>query len=84
MLDFAGCYIGQETVARLITYQGVKQHLWGLILDGYVDPGTTIILDGQKVCLIPWGSFIITVIVIYSFSSLLVAMISCTISHLNV
>lgn len=44
-----GCYIGQETVARLITYQGVKQHLWGLSLDGPVDPGSIILLDGAKV-----------------------------------
>ena len=51
MRDFAGCYIGQETVARLITYKGVKQHLWGLNLDGHVDPGTSILLDGEKVCI---------------------------------
>lgn len=25
-----GCYIGQETIARLNTYQGVKQRLWGI------------------------------------------------------
>jgi tRNA-modifying protein YgfZ len=25
-----GCYIGQETIARLNTYKGVKQRLWGL------------------------------------------------------
>lgn len=28
-----GCYIGQETIARLQTYKGVKQNLWGLLLD---------------------------------------------------
>ncbi len=25
-----GCYIGQETIARLDTYKGVKQQLWGI------------------------------------------------------
>jgi folate-binding protein YgfZ len=25
-----GCYIGQETIARLNTYKGVKQRLWGI------------------------------------------------------
>ncbi|MCO5594249.1 hypothetical protein L7F22_048276 [Adiantum nelumboides] len=44
-----GCYIGQETVARLVTYQGVKQHLWGLALNGPVDPGSIILSDGEKV-----------------------------------
>ena len=29
-----GCYIGQETIARLNTYKGVKQRLWGVRLDG--------------------------------------------------
>ncbi len=27
-----GCYIGQETIARLNTYKGVKQRLWGVKL----------------------------------------------------
>ncbi len=27
-----GCYIGQETIARLNTYKGVKQRLWGIKL----------------------------------------------------
>jgi tRNA-modifying protein YgfZ len=27
-----GCYIGQETIARLNTYQGVKKQLWGIRL----------------------------------------------------
>ncbi len=29
-----GCYIGQETIARLNTYQGVKKRLWGFALAG--------------------------------------------------
>jgi tRNA-modifying protein YgfZ len=45
-----GCYIGQETIARLNTYQGVKQQLWGLRLPSPVEPGTAICLsDGTKV-----------------------------------
>ncbi|MEM6598918.1 MAG: folate-binding protein [Cyanobacteria bacterium P01_D01_bin.36] len=31
-----GCYIGQETIARLNTYQGVKKRLWGLVLENDV------------------------------------------------
>ena len=44
-----GCYIGQETIARLNTYQGVKQRLWGLRLSQAVAPETPITLDGKKV-----------------------------------
>lgn len=45
-----GCYIGQETIARLNTYQGVKQRLWGIKLaDSPVKPGTIITLEGEKV-----------------------------------
>lgn len=44
-----GCYIGQETIARLNTYQGVKQRLWGVRLTAPVSPGTIITLGEQKV-----------------------------------
>nr|WP_310415109.1 folate-binding protein [Chamaesiphon sp. OTE_8_metabat_110] len=44
-----GCYIGQETIARLNTYKGVKQYLWGLKLAGSVAVGTLITIDGEKV-----------------------------------
>ncbi|URR36696.1 folate-binding protein [Thermosynechococcus sp. HN-54] len=47
-----GCYIGQETIARLNTYQGVKQHLWGLELSAAVTPPTPLFLDGEKVGLL--------------------------------
>lgn len=47
-----GCYIGQETIARLQTYQGVKQQLWGLRLPTYVAPGTPILLEAAKVGLL--------------------------------
>lgn len=44
-----GCYIGQETIARLNTYKGVKQRLWGIRLQDTAEPGSAIVLDGQKV-----------------------------------
>ena len=47
-----GCYIGQETIARLNTYQGVKQRLWGLALDRAVAPNTPITLAGEKIGLL--------------------------------
>jgi hypothetical protein len=37
-----GCYIGQETIARLNTYKGVKKRLWGLLLDQPVAIGASI------------------------------------------
>ncbi|NJK40436.1 MAG: folate-binding protein YgfZ [Acaryochloridaceae cyanobacterium SU_2_1] len=47
-----GCYIGQETIARLNTYQGVKQRLWGVQLSQGVDPGTVMRVADQKVGLL--------------------------------
>jgi len=44
-----GCYIGQETIARLNTYQGVKKRLWGLALDHPVPVGSDITAEGAKV-----------------------------------
>jgi hypothetical protein len=44
-----GCYIGQETIARLNTYRGVKQYLWGIKLEQSIDVGTPLLLDGEKV-----------------------------------
>ena len=44
-----GCYIGQETIARLNTYQGVKQRLWGVKLSDRVSPQTSVTVDEQKV-----------------------------------
>ncbi|WP_017325649.1 folate-binding protein YgfZ [Synechococcus sp. PCC 7336] len=43
-----GCYIGQETIARLDTYNGVKQQLWGIELGDRVEPGTTITYRGDR------------------------------------
>lgn len=47
-----GCYIGQETIARLNTYSGVKQQLWGLNLQQSCQPGETIYVEDQKVGLL--------------------------------
>ena len=44
-----GCYIGQETIARLNTYNGVKQKLWGIKLSQPVAPNTPLTLEDSKV-----------------------------------
>jgi len=44
-----GCYTGQEVIARLDTYQKVKQHLVGLRLQGPVPAGATIMVADSKV-----------------------------------
>ncbi len=44
-----GCYIGQETIARLNTYNGVKQKLYGIKLDREVAPPTAITLEEKKI-----------------------------------
>jgi tRNA-modifying protein YgfZ len=44
-----GCYIGQETIARLNTYNGVKQRLWGLRLSGVVEVGAVLMVGEEKV-----------------------------------
>jgi folate-binding protein YgfZ len=44
-----GCYIGQETIARLDAYKGVKQQLWGVKLSSLVEPGTAITISDDKV-----------------------------------
>lgn len=47
-----GCYIGQETIARLNTYQGVKQQLWGIQFNGTANPGDPIWAGDEKVGLL--------------------------------
>lgn len=47
-----GCYIGQETIARLDTYQGVKQQIWGIRLTAIAKPGTPITVGEEKVGLL--------------------------------
>ncbi|MDY6803834.1 MAG: folate-binding protein [Cyanobacteriota bacterium] len=44
-----GCYIGQETIARLNTYKGVKQQLWGIRLSATAEPGTVLTAGEEKV-----------------------------------
>ncbi|MEO1404284.1 MAG: folate-binding protein [Cyanobacteria bacterium J06635_1] len=44
-----GCYIGQETIARLNTYQGVKKQLWGLKLGEIAPVGSDITYQGDKI-----------------------------------
>ncbi|MBW4688387.1 MAG: folate-binding protein [Komarekiella atlantica HA4396-MV6] len=44
-----GCYIGQETIARLNTYKGVKQHLWGIHLNAPAEVGNAIAVGDEKV-----------------------------------
>ncbi|KAL9329535.1 hypothetical protein ACSQ67_004538 [Phaseolus vulgaris] len=44
-----GCYKGQETISRLITYDGIKQRLWGINLSAAAEPGSSITVDGKKV-----------------------------------
>ncbi|MEH2123039.1 CAF17-like 4Fe-4S cluster assembly/insertion protein YgfZ [Nostoc sp.] len=44
-----GCYIGQETIARLNTYKGVKQHLLGIRFSAPVEVGSAIAVGDEKV-----------------------------------
>ena len=44
-----GCYIGQETIARLNTYKGVKQQLWGVRLNAPAAPGTPVTIGEEKI-----------------------------------
>jgi tRNA-modifying protein YgfZ len=44
-----GCYIGQETIARLNTYKGVKQHLLGISLSAPAEVGSAIAVGDEKV-----------------------------------
>lgn len=43
-----GCYIGQETIARLHTYKGVKQKLWGIKLASTVAPNDKVVADAER------------------------------------
>ncbi|MEB3291857.1 MAG: folate-binding protein [Synechococcales bacterium] len=44
-----GCYIGQETIARLETYKGVKLNLWGVQLSQWVELHTPVLLGADKI-----------------------------------
>jgi hypothetical protein len=43
-----GCYIGQETIARLHTYRGVKQQLWGIRLSTAAAPESPVVAGDEK------------------------------------
>lgn len=45
-----GCYIGQEVIARLDTYDKVQKHLMGVILEGKVSPKSKdpILVESQE------------------------------------
>ena len=43
-----GCYIGQETIARLESRDAVKMGLWGVKLSATVAVGTTVWVEGAK------------------------------------
>lgn len=44
-----GCYIGQETIARLHTYRGVKQQLWGVQLNQLAEPESVVMSGDEKI-----------------------------------
>ncbi len=44
-----GCYIGQETIARLNSYKGVKVQLWGVKLNAPATPGTSVTMAEEKI-----------------------------------
>ena len=46
-----GCYIGQEVVARLDTYEKVQKHLMGIVLEGDIRPNEKdpIFIDDREV-----------------------------------
>jgi hypothetical protein len=43
-----GCYIGQEVLAKQVTYQRIRQKLWGIRLSTPVEVGTAITVKGDK------------------------------------
>ena len=44
-----GCYLGQETVARVAHRGGVRRMLRGLLLERTVPPGTPVLYEGREV-----------------------------------
>ena len=42
-----GCYMGQETLAKVHKQNAVKQQLWSLKLEGPVQPGTPLLSGGS-------------------------------------
>ncbi len=44
-----GCYIGQEVLAKQVTYQRIRQELWGIKLDHPVEVGSPVHVADDKV-----------------------------------
>ncbi|MBW4513636.1 MAG: folate-binding protein [Timaviella obliquedivisa GSE-PSE-MK23-08B] len=44
-----GCYIGQETIARLHSYRGVKQQLWGIKMNAAAEVDSSITEGEEKI-----------------------------------
>ena len=44
-----GCYIGQEVLAKQVTYRRIRQTLWGIRLQGEAQPGAEIVRQGEKI-----------------------------------
>jgi folate-binding protein YgfZ len=44
-----GCYIGQETIAKVSNRNAVKQQLWGITLTAPASPGSPVTLQGEKI-----------------------------------
>ncbi|MBU3742253.1 MAG: hypothetical protein FGM24_08210 [Candidatus Kapabacteria bacterium] len=50
MVSFSkGCYIGQEVVARLDTYNKVKQRIMGIVSNADIAPDDVIVIEGTDV-----------------------------------
>ncbi|PIK94381.1 aminomethyltransferase [Synechococcus sp. 60AY4M2] len=47
-----GCYVGQEVLAKQVTYRRIRQTLWGIRLQGEAQPGTEILRQGEKIGLL--------------------------------
>jgi folate-binding protein YgfZ len=43
-----GCYVGQEVLAKQVTYRRIRQTLWGIRLQGEARPGTEILRQGKR------------------------------------
>ncbi|MCF2969845.1 folate-binding protein [Synechococcus sp. Nb3U1] len=44
-----GCYIGQEVLAKQVTYKRIRQTLWGIHLSGVAEPGSEIWHEEDKI-----------------------------------
>ncbi len=44
-----GCYVGQEVLAKQVTYQRIRQTLWGIQLTVPAAAGTPVLREGDKI-----------------------------------